>query len=300
MISVIIPTYNRSHILSQSLKSVTNQTLDDLEIIVVDGSDNDKTQILVSQITDKRIKYIRTQNISAAHSRNIGIQNAAGDIIAFNDDDDIWYEHKLSKQYNIFKKCKSDKVVYSAYTKTFGKYIRIVPDSSISKKCGNIYEELLLHNIVGMPTVMLPLSLCRQIVFDENLQCIEDWDWVIRLAQHYNFEFIEEPLVMAGNTPKSVNKSNYRIKTTAYKRIYEKYYADIKRFPNVEAKHLLSIGNNICLSGNLSEGRSYLRKALKLKSPRVVIFISYFLSFLGHKTYYLFFKIFEQSTRRQP
>ena len=45
------------------------------------------------------------------------------------------------------------------------------------------------------------------VMFDEELRCLEDWDWIIRLAKKYSFEFIEEPLVTVKDTPKSLNKS---------------------------------------------------------------------------------------------
>ena len=124
MISVIIPTFNRPNLFNGSLNSVLRQTVTDLEIIVVDGSDNDETQRLVTTLNDKRIKYVKIKNRSASHSRNTGIKNATGDFVAFNDDD-IWRHNKLEKQLVFFKKNTSEKVVYSTFTKTVGK---ITPD----------------------------------------------------------------------------------------------------------------------------------------------------------------------------
>jgi len=282
------------------LESVLGQTVRDLEIIVVDGSTNDDTQRLVYTFDDERIKYIKIKNISAAHSRNIGIENAKGDFIAFNDDDDIWCIFKLEKQLDFFKKNYSAKVVYSTFSKAIGKILRKTPDRTILKRRGDIYDEILHRNFMGLPTIMLPRFCCQEVLFDEDLQCLEDWDWVIRLAKKLPFEFIAESLVTAGDTPKSVNKSNYDIKAASYKRIYDKYYFDIKLIPNREAKHLLSIGSNLCLSGNLQTGRKYLLQSLRIDSINPKILGCYFLSLMGEKTYRSGFEIFERLTHSQP
>jgi glycosyltransferase involved in cell wall biosynthesis len=300
IISVIIPTVNRPNLIGRSLKSVLNQTVKDLEVIVVDGSENDDTQRQIAIFHDKRINYIKIKNLSAAHSRNIGIRNATGDFVAFNDDDDIWNNHKLEKQIDFFKKDASEKVVYSTFSKKVGKKVRITPDKDILNKHGNIYNEVLKQNFVGLQTAILPLSCCKEIIFDEQLKCLEDWDWVIRLAKKYPFEFVEESLVSVFDTFGSLNKSNYYIKAETYKIIYSKHYSDIKLVPAIEAKHLLSIGNNLYLSGDIEAGRAYLLRSMRIKPKNPIIIFCYLLSFLGINVYRSGFKIFERFTHSQP
>lgn len=300
MISVVIPTYNRPNLIGKSLKSVLDQTIRDLEIIVIDGSTNDETKKEIWKFKDNRVKYSKIKNVSAANSRNVGIDEAKSDLITFNDDDDIWCNYKIEKQLDIFKKRSNKKVVYSTFIKSLGKNIRKTPDETVRKKQGDIYNEILLRNFVGLPTVMLPLSCCREVKFDEQFQCLEDWDWMIRLSKKYPFEFIDESLVSVGNTPKSVNKSNYYIKANSYKIIYNKYYNDINLAPHIRAKHLLSIGSNMCLSGDLVNGRKYLLRSLRLDSKKPIIAICYLLSFMGQKMYHFNFKILEKLTNRQP
>lgn len=301
MISVIIPTYNRPKLIGTALRSVLDQTINDLEIIVVDGSKNNDTREQICKINDSRIKYLKINNVSAANSRNIGIDEAKGDLIAFNDDDDIWCNNKIERQLDIFKKRSNEKiVVYSTFIRSSGKHIRKTPDEAVMKKNGDVYDEILLRNFVGLPTVMLPLSCCQEVRFDEQFQCLEDWDWMIRLAKKYPYEFIEEELVSVGDTPMSVNKSNYSIKASSYKIIYKKYYDDIRLAPHISAKHLLSIGSNLCLSGDLVSGRRYLLRCIKLDSKTTTAYICYLLSFMGRKIYYLAFKSFEEFTCRKP
>lgn len=300
MISVIIPTFNRPNLIGRSLKSVLNQTVTDLEVIVVDGSDNDDTQKKVAIFNDKRIQYVKIKNHSAAHSRNTGIKHATGEFVAFNDDDDVWHNNKLEKQLEYFEKGPAEKVVFSSYRKTVGKTTRITPGKIAFAKHGHIYNDILLQNFVGLPTTMLPMSCCQSVTFDEQLQCLEDWDWFIRLAQKYWFEFIEESLVTVYDTPRSVNKANYHIKAETYKKIYAKHRTAIKLEPAREAKHLLSIGSNLCLAGETHAGRKYLLRSLKIGTGTIKPLAAYFLSFIGPAAYRSCFKLFERLTHSEP
>ena len=300
MLSVIIPTYNRPELVGKAIKSVLDQTVTDLEVIVIDGSDNDDTAKKVSSLSDERIKYFKVENQSAAHSRNIGIKIAKGEFVAFNDDDDEWHPDKAEKQLHRLAVSKSAKIVYSSFTKKIRGSIRNTPAKTIIEKSGNIYNELLLRNFVGLPTMILHRSCCQRVLFDEGLRCIEDWDWIIRLAKQYAFEFVAEPLVTVNDTPKSVNKSAYSVKAEAYKKIYNKYLYELKKIPYIEAKHLLSIGNNLCLSGNIRDGRKYLLKSLKVDGKRPLTLASLLLSYLGNKFYGSAFKLYERLMCSEP
>ena len=102
-ISVIIPTYNRGNLIGDSIKSVLNQTYENLEVIVVDDGSTDNTKEEIDKIEDERVKYIKLmKNSGGSNARNIGIQNANGKYISFQDSDDIYYPKKLEIQY---KKC---------------------------------------------------------------------------------------------------------------------------------------------------------------------------------------------------
>ena len=120
MISVVIPSYNRENTISNSIESVLKQTYSDIEVIVVDDGSTDKTEDIVKGIGDNRIRYIKLEkNSGACVARNIGIMNANGSYIAFQDSDDIWHPDKLEKQYQAIKKYNADLV--------FCKMIKISP-----------------------------------------------------------------------------------------------------------------------------------------------------------------------------
>jgi len=299
-LSVIIPTYNRPGLICNAIQSILNQTYYNIEIIVVDGSDNDDTKAIASSISDTRLQYVKIANQSASHSRNIGMEMAKGDFVSFNDDDDVWHIDKAEKQLNHLASNKSSQIVYSLFSKKIGLNTRTTPDKTIERKKGDIYHELLLKNFIGLPTIIASRTCCDGVNFDEELSCLEDWDWIIRLAKKNNFEFVEESLVTVNNTPKSVNKSDYSVKANAYIRIYSKNFTDISKSPNIKAKHLLSIGNNLCLAGNIKEGRGYLKKSLEVDIKKPVTIASYLISFLGLKFYKSVFKLYEEFTYSKP
>lgn len=88
-ISIIIPTYNRAHLISKAITSVINQTYAAWELIIVDDGSTDNTDAVINEfLSDKRIKYYKKNNSGAAESRNMGVEKATGDLISFLDSDD--------------------------------------------------------------------------------------------------------------------------------------------------------------------------------------------------------------------
>lgn len=95
-VSIIIPTYNHANYIKKSLKSVINQTFKNWEAIVIDNHSTDETEKIVREYTDPRIRYLKINNSGIiAKSRNLGIEAAKGQWIAFLDSDDWWTKDKL-------------------------------------------------------------------------------------------------------------------------------------------------------------------------------------------------------------
>ena len=101
-VSVIIPEYNRSKLLSLAIESALNQTYQDLEIIVIDDGSTDNTKEVVEGFIkqDSRVKYIQHENNKGASAaRNTGIMSAKGEYIAFLDSDCQWMPEKIEKKF---------------------------------------------------------------------------------------------------------------------------------------------------------------------------------------------------------
>ena len=100
--SIIIPAFNRAHLISKAIDSVIAQTFEDWELIIVDDGSTDNTKDLICnyQEKDSRINYIFQKNAERSAARNNGIANAKGEYICFLDSDDYWCDkQKLQMQH---------------------------------------------------------------------------------------------------------------------------------------------------------------------------------------------------------
>ena len=104
MISVLVCTYNREHLLKRAIDSVLNQTFQDFECIIVDDGSTDNTKQLVESYVDKRIRYIQMErNSYYCYAANYGLSLCKGEYVAFMNSDDVWIPEKLEKQWKFMK-----------------------------------------------------------------------------------------------------------------------------------------------------------------------------------------------------
>lgn len=105
LVSVIVTTFNRRALISETLDSILGQSYTNLEVIVVDNESNDGTEEHIRSVKDTRIKYLRHANGGViAVNRNYGIERASGDYVAFCDDDDLWMPNKIALQVEAFSR----------------------------------------------------------------------------------------------------------------------------------------------------------------------------------------------------
>jgi glycosyltransferase involved in cell wall biosynthesis len=100
-VSVVIPAYNRAHLLPATVASVLQQTVEPLEILIVDDGSSDDTPTLCSTFPPP-VRYIRQENAGLSAARNRGIREARGNWLAFIDSDDLWHRTKLAVQLAVF------------------------------------------------------------------------------------------------------------------------------------------------------------------------------------------------------
>jgi glycosyltransferase involved in cell wall biosynthesis len=111
-LSVVIPTYNRAHYIRQAIDSVLRQTMQDVEIIVVDDGSTDNTRAQLASYGD-RIRYIRTENKGVAHARDVGSAASRGQYITFLDSDDLLYPYMLELESRLLDRCPDVGLVYA-------------------------------------------------------------------------------------------------------------------------------------------------------------------------------------------
>ena len=208
-VSVILPAYNRAHVLERAIQSVLAQSYENLELIVADDSSTDETSALVTAVSDERVRYVRTErNRGAAGARNFGLQFATGEYIAFQDSDDYWRPEKLRLQVEELEKEQAG-FCYHKVQYDFGEgQTVILPQECIpvEQKRGDIYAQLLYENMVDCPALLVRRACLDEAgAFDENLKALEDYDLALRLGNAYYAAFVNQVLVDKGYTKGSVS-----------------------------------------------------------------------------------------------
>jgi glycosyltransferase involved in cell wall biosynthesis len=286
-VSIILPTYNRALLLQESIRSILLQTFADFEIIVVDDGSTDNTEAAVRMFADERIKYYkRFENQGATSARNIGIKQASGTYIAFQDSDDIWLPDKLAKQMEVLLRADRDVgVVYTGYWRIINNKKNYMPvHAATSDKAAKAVSELLFL-FVATPTVLIKKEcLERSGMFDERLSRLQEWELWIRLAEDYRFAYIHEPLVISRYQPESIT-ANYQALVTSFELIFEKHRRVFERDKNRLARLLAIFGRHLLNSPEtLEHGRDYLWRAVALDPTNLRYLIYLLFSRLGFQT----------------
>lgn len=196
MISVIIPTYNRAGRIGEAIESVIAQTGRDWELIVIDDGSTDDTEEVVRSFGDDRIRYVRQENRGVSASRNVGIEKAKGELIAFLDSDDRWEPRKLEVQKEFFD---SNPAVHVCQTEEIWirNGVRVNPMKKHAKPSGWIFARCLDLCLVSPSAVMLRRSVFDRIgAFDESLPACEDYDLWLRAALHYEIVTLPQALTV--------------------------------------------------------------------------------------------------------
>ena len=288
LVSVIIPTYNRAHLVGRAIRSVLNQTYQDFELIVVDDGSTDSTEKVVKGFIDDRIRYIRhNENKGGSAARNSGIEVARGGYVAFQDSDDEWLPEKLEKQLKVFEDAPPDVGVVYTRLRWLDERTRMElgPAKSTREMGGNIHTDLLEGNFIGTPTVLVRRECFDKVgVFDERLPRLQDWELWIRISEYYQFRCLDELLIIAYVVKGSIS-TNQDAHIKALELIMGKHFEDFSRSRRLLARRLYVLGNLLCQSGEMGAGRDYLLEGVKLYPLHIKYVMAAFASLFGRDAY---------------
>lgn len=197
--SVVITCYNYGHFIAEAIESVLQQTISDVEILIIDdGSTDNSGEIAQRYLVDSRVHYFRQDNGGQAKAKNAGIRHSTGEFIAFLDADDRWTPDKLQKQVALFQ----DPLVGVAFSRA--KYIdkdgEEISYNSTGRwfipKRGKVTEDLFMDNFVPFSSSIVRKECFDRFgTFDETLKMGIDWDLWLRISTGYHFDFVDEPLL---------------------------------------------------------------------------------------------------------
>ena len=272
-VSVVIPTYRRPELLGRALQSVLEQSFQNFEVVVVD--DNTRglpaqqatEKLIKTHLNDPRIRYVvNNDSVGGAEARNIGIREARGEYIAFLDDDEDWEAQKLARQVPLLDGAGPDVAVIDTgfydWKKNGGKKI-VRP-----KMQGWILDSLLRKT--GGRAPKLSTMLCRKSalvqagLFDPALKARQDYDLYIRLARHWRFLSIEDPLSNKRADARERVSSNPDNIIQGYERVYRKIGPDLQGAPRTHAIYLLKHAIVLSSAGRHAEARHKYWHALRL------------------------------------
>jgi len=248
LVSVVIPAYNASKFITQTICSVIDQNYRPIEIIIVDDASTDNTSSVVESLGLKEITFIRLEcNVGASGARNIGIEYSKGDYIAFLDADDRWRPEKLSCQVDLLKSDVSLVLVWSDYiTCRDGVQVGHPFEYFISPNdLANTWKLLLRYPMICPSSVVARKDALTKIGgFDESLVLAEDQDLFIKLALIGNVNYINKVLVEYNDTENSLTKREFISEGDYLLPMIERHVmANLNRLTTQEVREILGSRN---------------------------------------------------------
>lgn len=197
-VSVVISAYNAAAYLGEAIESVLAQTRPADEIVVVDDGSTDATATVARGYANRGVRLVQQPNQGAGASRNRGIRETSGELLAFLDGDDLWLPQKLERQLAYLAAHPEAALVScirwhwsQASDERHIEYFGVRPGRSLR-------HENVVRNVVGNPSMTLIRRAVLDVVggFDTSLRWGQDWELFMRIAEHGPIGFVNEPLMV--------------------------------------------------------------------------------------------------------
>ena len=175
LISVIVPVLNRAELVGEAIDSILEQDCAPLEIVVVDDGSNDGSADVAQTRGGRLVRCVRQEHKGVSAARNLGLEHARGDLIAFLDSDDLWTKGSLRARCDLLAQRPEAGIV-------FGR--TLVRNTVTESRRFSKPRDEPLQNRATLGSI-----LCRQTVFgevgyfDESLEHAEDIDWMVRVQE---------------------------------------------------------------------------------------------------------------------
>lgn len=294
-VSVSIPCYNavsttrEERWLRESIESVLDQTLTDLELLLVDDGSTDGTTEVIEEYAavDDRVRCIRQSNRGYPGARNTGLDEASGEYVAFIGQDDRWLPEKLERQLSFIEDGDTDIVHSNAYhidgdgDRTGIRRNERPPEQSDREE---FIRELFLGNFICIQSVLAERTAVGDHRFDESLRINCDHDMWLRLADECGIRYVDELLL-----EKRYHGDNI---SSDYERMFKerKYIAGkaVELYPFLESLQSRKLGDAYYMygkeslaNGNTHRARAALLEALRHDPSTVETYATLIASLLG-------------------
>ena len=258
LFSVVIPVRNRATTLARAIDSVLQQSITDLELLIIDDGSNDRTPELVdSYSTDNRVRYFRQDHQGVSAARNFGIGKARAKYIAFLDSDDQWLPKKLALQYQFFAQNPQFRIVQTNEI-WIRNGVRVNAGIVHRKQDGDIFQPSLMRCLITPSSVVMDAQLIAEIgCFDTKLPACEDYDLWLRITARYPIGLVNSQQLIryAGHADQLSNQypamDRFRVYAIHKLLISSACTADQQR----QAETVLCNKSSVLLSGQHKRGK---------------------------------------------
>ncbi|MBD2778480.1 glycosyltransferase family 2 protein [Iningainema tapete] len=223
-VSVVIPAYNAMNYLPKTLESVLRQTFTDFEVLIIDDGSSDHIVEWAGELAP-RVKLLTQANQGVSVARNTGIAHAQGKYIAFLDADDLWESTKLEKQVRCLEDKPTVGLVYT-WTAFINQLDQPIGTIIVSHAEGNVWKQIVVRDMISTGSSPMIRRECFDTVgvFDPQLSIGEDREMWSRIAAHYPFAVVKEPLTLYRRHPYNTTKNTKKI-AQELRRVIEKTFA---------------------------------------------------------------------------
>ena len=200
--TIVIPTFKRLDYLLQAIDSVCAQTYPNFDCLIVNDYPPDALLLekAIASFKDQRLHLINREHTGGGNAaRNTGISLAQGEIIAFLDDDDCWLPHKLQRHIEQHLANPQAGLVFSGMIKRWEN--QIIPDKIVQASLPEDGVVSGMRQGKFCPGTTSGVTVRRECftncgLFDVNLASFQDWDMWYRIALEYDFDCIDEGLLV--------------------------------------------------------------------------------------------------------
>jgi glycosyltransferase involved in cell wall biosynthesis len=201
LVSVVIPTFNKSSSIEMTVKSVLRQSYPNIEIILVDNGSTDSTREVISKIVemaDNISAILMTENLGPSNARNVGIKNSRGRYIFLLDGDDLFHPEKIAIQINFMRLHPEFAISITSYLicSSSGLNLRHVKFKSVKSLLDGWIRMTGFGGLVESTGCIDAARIRDSLLFDTSLMGSEGLDFLMRWHQMHSVGLIREPLTL--------------------------------------------------------------------------------------------------------
>ncbi|WP_231427185.1 glycosyltransferase family A protein [Pedobacter sp. Leaf250] len=286
LVSIIIPTYNYAHFITETLTSVLDQTYQNWECIIIDDESGDDTTLIVNNFISAhpgyKFNYHRVENGGTSMAKNIGIKLSQGDFIQFLDADDLLSRHKIAVQVNAAIQY-SVNIVFSKSLFFKGsaitpQIIEKYPENFLASKSlaeTELSIRIIQNNVLTISSPLIKRYLVLAAgMFDSDLRNNEDWLFWFKIAQihpHFIYDGDDKSFVLIRIHDHSAmnNQQNMFRGELAVRNYMHEALANKEK--SIETKSLIQLNLDLLAlhhlrSVNISKGLSHILSSF-VKNP---------------------------------